>query len=99
MVAGSGDRDDPAGAMLAGVEAELRVLTCMVLSAGDGVLAEGIPGDWTVTAETPVDKGAVEEATLSGVDRDEEDCAALGDVPAGNAVALPFGEDEGVAEG
>lgn len=70
-----------------------------MLSAGDGVLAEGIPEDWTVAAEIPVGKGAVEEATFSRGDRDEEYCGALGDVPAGNAVALPFGRDEGVAEG
>jgi hypothetical protein len=70
----------------------------MVLSAGDGVLAEDILEDWTVAAEIPVDKGTVEEATFSGGDRDEEVFVALGDVPVGDAVALPFGEDEGVAK-
>jgi hypothetical protein len=96
MVVDSGDVDDPAGANIMEVEAELRVLKYMMLSAGNGVLAEGSPEDWVDAVEMTFDKDAVEEAALSGGGRAADDWAELDGVP--DAAALPFGEDEGVAE-
>ncbi|KAH3914694.1 hypothetical protein HBH56_092740 [Parastagonospora nodorum] len=70
-----------------------------MLSAGDGVLAEGRLEDrledWIEAAEMPVDKGGTDDPALSGADREADDWAAL-DVP--DATALPFDEVKGVAE-